>query len=1285
MPNDRHSSDAEKQTNGVTIGDVEGGIRDSIIAGRDVVYIHPGEGRLPVTLDEEWFEGHLNQTAKAAEPRYTPQLRVDVPVAAAFEALGRTSRWMDSVYELAAEIGEMSERWTEDYTKPGLGSEEIDFPSSAIESAGLLDDQLRKIGAGLNELLTRQSDTDLITRLDALADEALGAARGCLSAAIEHLEAEHGEGMADSVGFRHFMAEYEVSFPARHVDTSRDVIKTLERLRDWMESPEALLPASSAMLLLGPAGIGKTHAICDIALDRHERGLRSIALLGGRFTHVMGEPWERIRSLLGLGTGIAQNELYEILDAAGECTGYPLILFIDALNETEPRELWYDSLSSLIEQINEYDWIRLCVSCRSTYYEDVVAPNVQIPEVEHTGFAGVEFDACFEFFRHYELEPPSMPLMQPEFSNPLFLRLVCESLHDAEVKRLPEGMVGLSQVIHYLLKTKNRKLARVLDYNPKENRVQQAIERILAEMEKRETTWLPWMQGKELVDSVWPSLQRSSSLFDHLLREGLIREDKVLTPSGESEDAILISFERLAEYLLAERYLSRIPGEALRDAFSPGGAFDFVVSDRAAVQQNRGLLEALAIQIPETYGLELTEAVGDRVSDETLIRIVAESLIWRADDSVDGMTGDIVRRALGCSEGFSSAMEALLALSTRVDNSLNAIWFHDLLSSVAMPDRDSFLCWYVHDAYGQQGNLDRLIRWALKADLAEVLGQVAELWAIQLCWLCAASDRRVRDSATKGLVRLMEDHPETWPAMIEHFSWIDDEYVIQRCLVAAYGSLIRANDDDAIRETALAVYEAFFERGLLPQNAMVRDHARLILELAMHRGLLPRSIAPERFRPPYESEWPLDWPDEDFVEDYSDSYWELPKLYGSCLDDDFARYTLRGALSGYQAIDLSRAQRWVFKHVLDMGYSTERFAGFDGYMLDEYGPGRSKPAWAERVGKKYQWIALYRLMAHVADHCEKDTHMWEPSVPELQALEERKIDPTILMKEDPRSDTTTWWAPVGYDFHSVDRVSDDDWLDREDFPDSTDMLQVEDADGGIDWMALQADLHWRSRTENSHGRYPYRMIWMHLRSYLVPRADEDKCWDWLRHQDFVGRLPRGSDMHDGFVGEYPWGVPFAQSFERFALERGHGSGSSLPCEMEPAVNYVNSGDEYDAYQEDSVSVMVPAKPFFDHGELHWNTVSGYADQSGRLCFDFPAAYQAGPPVLLVDREYLLTFLAEHSLVLVWTVRAQKLCVRSAASSGRLGYAKHTRVHMLVDDTTRSTSGLTERLKPEGTH
>ena len=1254
----------------------------------ELLKFDPNYGRLRFWFDavrfgDKWFENHLKDTTKAAEPRYTPALTVKVPVAAAFEALGRTSRWEQSVCRLAKKIDEAIERWSRSYSEKRLGPEELDFPFAARESAELLGARLSTIRKALKNLLMYSRATKLISELSRLVGEARELASKCLSTAIEDLEAKYGKGVADSVGFRQYMAEYMVSFPARHVDAARDVEATLEQLYDWLNETEACLPMSHAMLLLGPAGVGKTHAICDIALDRHRRELRSIVLLGERFNYVSGEPWERIRSLLGLSTGISRDELFGILDAAGESTGYPCIIFVDALNETKPRKFWYDSLSSLVEQVSNYDWLKLCVSCRSTYYDDVIASNVRIPEVEHTGFAGIEFDACLEFFHFYGLEPPSMPLMQPEFSNPLFLRLTCESLKDAGVKRLPEETMSISRVISYFLNSKNEKLAQVLNYNRKERFVHKALDLFISAMQEAKTRCLPWSTAKELVDSIWPPLQRSSSLFDHLIMEGLIREDRVVDPSTTgTQEVIFISFERLAEYLLAEKYVAEMSKESLHAAFAPEGTLNFTISDDDALRENRGLLEALSVQIPDKYGLELSEVVGERSSDPAITLAVVESLVWRADGSIGRKTEEIVKMALGNAKTFASAMETLFALSSRSGNPLNALWFHSHFSSIPMPDRDAALCPYLHNTYGKRRGLDRLLRWSLDVDLAAVSHETAELWSTQLCWFCTSSDRRIRDHATKGIVRIMESHVANWPQIIKRFCRVDDEYVIERCLAAAYGSLIRANRDDAIREAALTIYEVFFKNGLLPQNAMVRDYARLVLELAAIRNLLPEHVGFEHFRPPYKSEWPLHWPEETFVEQYKDSYKELPKLYRSCLHDDFAVYTVPGALEAYEGLQMPQAQRWIFKHVLDMGYTTSRFANFDGYMLAKYGPGRAKPPWAERIGKKYQWIALYRLMARVADNLRKESFSWDPSpssVPALQALEERNIDPTILIKGEQRTESPAWWAPIDYGFKAVDTLSDNKWLDVIDFPDSAAMLKVVDPSGGREWAVLEAHLNWRSKSnDDAENRYPYRHIWMQLRSYFVRRADYRKCWNWLCRQNFMGRwMPEGFDLHDGFLGEYPWGLPFAQFFEQMGKGRAD---SNTPCVMMPTTHSVSCNYEFDAYQQGNIDVLVPAQVFFTQDNLHWDGVSGYRSDSGKLCFTYPAALDAGPSALLVDLKHLAEFLEKNNLVLAWTILAEKRCIDGFTTQD-LGYAEHSRAHMLIDGKIKSSKGITHRVRP----
>jgi len=186
------------------------------------------------------------------------------------------------------------------------------------------------------------------------------------------------------------------------------------------------------MLLRGEAGIGKTHGIVDVAAARGKVGLRSVVLFGEDVTG--SDPWTSIIAKLGFGTAQGRDAMLVALDAAGEASGFPLVIFIDALNETQPdRRRWQAWLPTILEHL----FLKLCVSCRDTYVREVIPPSLRLPTIVHNGFLGREYEAQFAYFQHYELGVPAEPLFQDEFANPLFLRLVCEALKESGLKRCP--------------------------------------------------------------------------------------------------------------------------------------------------------------------------------------------------------------------------------------------------------------------------------------------------------------------------------------------------------------------------------------------------------------------------------------------------------------------------------------------------------------------------------------------------------------------------------------------------------------------------------------------------------------------------------------------------------------------------------------------------------------------------------------------------------------------------------------------------------------------------------
>jgi len=109
----------------------------------------------------------------------------------------------------------------------------------------------------------------------------------------------------------------------------------------------------------------------------------------------------------------------------------------------------------------------------------------------------------------------------------------------------------------------------------------------------------------------------------------------------------------------------------------------------------------------------------------------------------------------------------------------------------------------------------------------------------------------------------------------------------------------------------------------------------------------------------------------------------------------------RGSINDpFERFDTGLAQRWIFNRVVDLGYNPKLHSEFDN-MVNRYdNSGRSEHK-AERIGKKYQWIAYHEFMALVSDHFEfkgdswsnleeKYKGPWNPYV--------RDIDPSSLFK-----------------------------------------------------------------------------------------------------------------------------------------------------------------------------------------------------------------------------------------------------------------------------------------------
>jgi hypothetical protein len=625
------------------------------------------------------------------------------------------------------------------------------------------------------------------------------------------------------------------------------------------------------------------------------------------------------------------------------------------------------------------------------------------------------------------------------------------------------------------------------------------------------------------------------------------------------------------------------------------------------------------------------------------MKATVEALPWRDPNLITGRTFEILQSSLAFNEFADTAFDAALSVGIQ-PSAAGAFWLHRVLTSRSMASRDSFWCGYLHLKYEEHGTVEKLLRAAFKAEIDRISPEIIERWATLLLWFCAAADRRVRDRATKALVQITELSPALWRRLIERFVTVDDEFIVERCLAAAYGTLLRVRDKSAETAVAEVVFHEIFAAPARFQNAMIRDYARSILELTAYDQVLPEGITEADYTPPYQSDWPLDVPDADKIEKYRDSYQEMPRLHFSCMHDDFNTYTLNRLHAYENNIDKESMGRWIFQHVLDMGYTGNRFADYDGYMVFKYGGGRGKPVWAERIGKKYQWIALDRLAARLADHVTPEKDRWSPEplrVP-LSYVDGRDTDPSLLLQSSSAAKVPSWWFPETYDFASVAAMSEEEWTARhDDIPGTETMLAERIDSAGKHWVILEGYPEWSSEAPDMDWSGKYRLIWLHIRSYLISASDFNGCWKWLQKQRFMGDwMPKGIEFQDGFVGEYPWATTFNLYDDSYYLQSSEQT--KLPCRMYPTCNSLRVSHKYDAYQEENIYFSLPARRFFEAEPLLWNRTNGYLSGDGVLRFLDPSIVEPGPSALLVDPSFLYKFLSDHGIV--WTVLGEKLIV-----------------------------------------
>jgi hypothetical protein len=1193
------------------------------------------------TFSDQWFADHVAAAKLTAGPRYNRQISLETPLSGWFSSFGGGRDWqaqladhLDTCRKEAARVDELVEEKGGNAMRPGWPEAVYDRGKKAAADSRSCVQSAEALAAAPTEQGLSKLQASVARLLDDLAaiDSDLAA----------DLDAKHGEGSSDSKQFRSYMAEYMVSFPAANLDTVRETREKWRALSDWLSSPAGFLAFRQVFVLSGRGGAGKTHGLCDIAQRRLADGAYTCVVFGHQFS---GEPdpWTRFAESLGVTLTLGRDGVLDALNAAAECSGKKLVICVDAVNETRPRSYWFGRFAEFARAVASRAQLKLCVSCRTSFLPVCLPKDFADQAVEHKGFAGMEREACNAFFTHYNLEPPLVPVLQPELANPLYLKLVCETLKAKGLKQLPKGWFGIAPVIRAFLAHREDQFAAEHSMSSGAAIVSGSLRAITAAIARSENAALRWSEAQSVIDAAKPQA-KGNGVLQWLVTADLLIEDGPSIGAIGAENVVRPAFERFGDFLVASEMLESITNSNAHQAFRSGGQFAHLVSTAQAVRENGGLLSALSVLMPEKIrGLELSELAQDDSIRSEVAAIVVRSLPWRTADTLVQSTQDVLQAMLNTADAYK-AMDAMLAVSTQ-ESEIDALWLHEVMGWLPFSKRDAFWCGYLKLGYEGNNIVRRMIEAAKDIDLKKVDEATAERWCIVLLWFSAAADRRVKDSATRAAMAILRFHARLLPKLVPLFLSTDDDEVRERALLVAYGVLIHSRDEAVLKEIAEELLAAYSARPEDLENAIIRDHIRCIAELAAHLGCLDKSLDPalpnqrnpktSRPEPPTEGE---------------EKAWEDEKEPGaklvvrSCLHDDFNHYAIN-CLNGWNhAMPKPAIGRWIAKRILDdFGYRGSKCSGYDSATTRQTGGGRGKPAWAERIGKKYQWVAMYQLASRLYDSVDREKDAFARTTGWLPLIlnDERKLDPTISRPQPPeRTPSECWWVGGNVDLPSTKQLDYPTWVNRRDDLLSMESLLAPKSRDGQQWLPLVCYPSWSEYREGRPYGEPYRSTWIHLEAFLVPEAQFDAARKALSRRNFFGRwMPEGAKWLHVFVGEYPWATACNVETDDWLGFRTEVDGSAL--EFVPVCNEVVCEWEYDGTLPTSIYFHVPARAFFKAGPLWWNGVDGFSTPDRKNVFRDPSASEGGPATLLADIDDLHSRLKILRCRLVWTLLGEK--------------------------------------------
>jgi hypothetical protein len=1070
--------------------------------------------------------------------------------------------------------------------------------------------------------------------------------------------------------------------------------------REFLESPTALLANNPVMILRGEAGIGKSHLLADIAQKRSKNSVPVILLLGQHFTDDQN-PWTQIlRNQLRLDMN--EDEFLGALNAKAQSTGSRILLMIDAINEGRGRFFWNNYIKGFIRTIQKYKWIGLVISLR-TSYEALVTPSDIVTDdlalrVTHHGFTDVEYEASKLFFDNYCIQQPSVPLLHPEFQNPLFLKLFCEGLYKSGMRTVPEGFEGISTILDFYITSINRRLCEPskCDYSPNINLVKKAILTIIDAKLKINFQYVPYEQAHQLISDVAKQhTEKWRHFLDNLINEGILTQN-LFFDKNDYVNGVYFAYERFDDHLtvsyLLEEYLNV---EDPKSSFQEGQLLHDFIKNETSCYRNKGYIEALSIQLPETIGLELYEVAPTCKAYYPIIEAFISGLLWRKTETISDKILPYVNEFVFNYNGtYDHFWDTFLQVSSNPKHFFSAQRLHNYLMEFTLATRDSEWTPYISNNYSGYSTIKRLIDWAwTQEDRSYISDESIKLSSITLAWFLSSPNRKLRDHATKALVCLLKDRIKVLIQVLQLFEEVNDPYVYERLFAVSYGCALRTQDKKCLYDLSYYVYESIFNKEKVYPHVLLRDYARGIIEYAVYLGLNNDEIDLKKIRPPYKSEWYNHIPDIEEInkynydyksKDFKKYYYAQNTIISSMTTEygrgvggygDFGRYVFQSAVSNWEKwFDPQVLSNIATKRVFDIGYDIELHGEYDTLHTGRYDRHEHSN---ERIGKKYQWIAFHELLAKLSDHYPMSERVWgandsidggEFALAEwINDLEFEHESHSVEKEERYDVDSAEFkkattqkkyklipfhgpWNPFVRDIDPTNLFTTHQIKDKNYYEDIYQLPESNVNDWGHDFKSIPAleEIFFLTKRENRE----FTLLSSHIKWSRQNSEEEFRSRDELFIKTTALLVPKESvkyfsrhrSVHDYSYHQH-WESEYRiNSYEYY----WHPSYFDCKTEEDLSVEEIKTTTlqyswekGYDKSIEGSVGYLIPSEYLVEQMELIQDREGYWINKEG-LVTAYDIAVEGYNTGLIIDKSTIDNFLNHRSLAIIWDVFISKV-------------------------------------------